>query len=120
MPLKLVLNSEEILNKVFKGSARGYDALAVDQFLDVILKDYQLIEKNVLIQEKEFNDLKNSLQNLETQIRNLEVENGKLKTRLSNIKENDVVTSENINLIKRINKLETFLYQNGFDPNKIR
>ena len=50
----------------------------------------------------------------------MEIELGKFKAKYSKIKPTDNVTDDNINLIKRINTLETFLWQNGFNPHNIK
>jgi len=120
MEIKLVLSSEKILEKIFPGSPRGYDALQVDQFLDEIIKDYRLVEENALLAKKELEDLKSTIQKLENDKRKLEIENSRLKARFSNIKEEDMVNKDNINLIRRIRTLENFLYKNGFDPKDIQ
>jgi len=120
MEIKLVLSSEKILNKVFPGSTRGYDALVVDEFLDEILKDYRTVETNALIASKELESLKLQIQDLTKQKRNLEIENAKFKARLGNIKEGDTVSTDNIELVRRINALEKFLFQKGFNLNDIK
>lgn len=120
MANKLFLSSEQILEKIFPGAPRGYNALAVDQYLDTIIKDYKVVEANVLISQKEIDTLNKKVKDLEKTNEELVIENAKLKQRFSNIKSDDVVTSDNMHLIKRINALETFLYKKGFDPKDIK
>ena len=52
MAIKLVLSSEEIGNKVFKGVPRGYDPYEVDKFLDSIIADYEKVETNYLASQE--------------------------------------------------------------------
>lgn len=120
MAIRLVLSSKEILNKVFKGVPRGYDPYEVDQYLDKIISDYQKVEENVLLAKDENQKLLNRIKELEKQNQNLEIELGKYKTKYDKIKPTDNVTDDNINLIKRIRTLETFLWQNGYNPNSIK
>ena len=120
MANKLFLSSEEILNKVFPGAPRGYNALAVDQYLDSIIKDYKIVEANVLVSKQEIEELNNKVNELQKANEQLTIENTKLKQRFSNIKSDDNVTTDNINLLKRINALETFLYKKGFNPKDVK
>ena len=120
MALKLKLTSQTILDKEFQGSTPGYNPLQVDEFLDRIIKDYKVVESNCLMLSKDVDDLNNQIAELSEENKKLKVQNLKYESRLSNIKEGDSVTSENVELIKRINALEKFLYDKGFDPTKIR
>ena len=120
MPLKLKLTSQALLEKQFQGSTPGYNPLQVDEFIDRIIKDYRLVEANVLMLKKDVNDLNKQISDLSEANRKLEMDNIKYKSRLSNIKEGDNVTSENVELLKRINALEKFIYEKGFDPTKIK
>ena len=120
MAIKLVLSAEQIGNKVFKGVPRGYDPYEVDKFLDQIILDYERVENNYLATQTEVDSMKKKIASLENEKANLEIELGKYKTKYSKIKPTDNVTDDNINLIKRINTLETFLWQNGFNPHNIK
>ena len=113
------LNSQKILMQVFTPDVKGYDADQVDEFLDRVAKDYAAFEAY-------YNDSKKYIVDLETQLRKAretasayEVENARLNKRLAGIKDSDNVTSGNIDLLQRINRLEMVLYQHGVDPRKI-
>ena len=120
MAIKLVLSAEEIYNKVFPISPRGYDAFQVDEFLDRILKDYETLEANHLMSAEEINMLNERIAQLEKQNKGLEIEIGKYKNRFSNVKTSDNVTEENIHLIKKINAYEKFLWNHGYNPSTIK
>jgi len=120
MAVKLTLSSKEILEKVFPGAPRGYDPYQVDEFLDLILRDYTEIESNFLMKKEEIDALNAKVESLKKENQKLEIELGKYKERFSNIKASDEVTSDNINLIKQINKYETFLFKMGYDPKSIK
>ncbi len=120
MAIKLVLSSEEILNKVFRIVPRGYDALEVDTFLDGVLRDYRKLEESVILSKKEMEDMKEEIKKLKLANQNLEIDLNRYKARFNNIKEEDQVTTDNMDLIKRINVLEKFLYRNGYNPHNIK
>ena len=120
MAIKLVLSAEQISDKVFKGIPRGYDPYEVDKYLDQIILDYEKVEANNLLSKAELETLKKKIATLEKEKKDLELELGRFKSKYSNIKPSDNVTDDNIDLIKRINTLERFLWQNGFNPSTIK
>ena len=120
MAIKLVLSSNAIGNKVFPGVIRGYDAYEVDKYLDLIIKDYELIENNYLLEKKEIDDLNAKIKQLESEKKELELELGRIKLKYQNVKPTDSVTADNIDLVKRINSLEKFLYKEGYNPAAIK
>ena len=120
MAIKLILSAEQIGNKIFKGVPRGYDPYEVDKFLDQIIMDYQRVESNFLMGKTEIEKLEARIKSLEEEKHELEIELGRFKSKYSKIKPTDSVNDDNINLIKRINTLETFLWRNGFNPNNIK
>ena len=120
MAIRLILTAEQIGDKIFKGVPRGYDPYEVDKFLDAIIGDYEKIEANKLLSEAEFQRLNQRIEELEKVNQKLELELGRYKTKYSKIKPTDNVTDENLDLVKRINTLETFLWRNGFNPNTIK
>ena len=120
MAIKLVLSSEQIGNKIFKGVPRGYDPYEVDKVLDQVIMDYERVEGNYLMGKAELDRLNNKIKNLENANKELEIELGSYKLKYAKIKPTDAVNDDNINLIKRINALETFLWRNGFNPNDIK
>lgn len=121
MALKLFLNSKTILEHTFPlVDTNAYNAEEVDRFLDMVLQDYKVAESNIIISIDEFNFMKEKAKTLEMEKRQIEVELEKYKARFTNIKSSDNVTTDNIELVKRINALEKFLWSNGFNPNTIK
>jgi len=120
MEFKLQISSKGILDKVFKSTSKGYDPLEVDQFLDRILCDYREIESKQTFANKELEKVKEENDKLAKRIYELESNLASYKAKYSNLKPNDKVNLDNINYIRRINELETFLFKNGFDPSKIK
>ena len=120
MAIKLNLDSSMILEKQFDGQLRGYNALQVDKFLDLIIKDYKIIEENYLVEKGKVDDLKKDNAELQKQLDQLKIDYSKLKTQVGNIKDSNVVNNENINYVKKISAYEKFLYNHGYDPTKIK
>ena len=121
MALKLFLNSQTIMNHVFPIISRNaYDATEVDKFLDSIIQDYKKVEDNSLILKSEYEELVSKNRKLEQEKRSLEVELEKYKARFANIKSSDNVTNDNIELVRRINSLEKFLWAHGYNPDTIK
>lgn len=121
MAVKLFLNAQLIVDHVFPILHKNaYDATEVDKFLDLVIKDYRLLEENTIVNTKEYHDLQKKCQKLESENRQLEVELERYKARFTNIKPSDNVTTDNIDLLKRITVLENFLWAHGFNPDIIK
>lgn len=101
---KIVLSPEEIYEKEFKIDARGYRPQEVDNFLDIIIKDYAEFKRIVRGYEKEYQRLSGENANLKAQLRQLQTE---LETKESD-EDNGAVS--NVDLLRRISQLEKFVY----------
>ena len=98
---KRFLSAKEILEKDFKIDPKGYRPQEVDQFLDMVIKDYV-----------SFDNAKKQLLN---EIKVLEADNAKLKAEIRNLKASlDIAGSNkgvtNVDLLKRISDLEKVVY----------
>lgn len=95
---KIALTMRDILEKEFKIDTRGYRMQEVDQFLDVIIRDYN--EYNNIIEKLSEENEKLSAENtaLKQEVRSL---NSSIETVKGGEKE---VT--NVDLLRRISKLE--------------
>ena len=120
MAIKLTLNSKEILEKEFSNVPRGYDPLSVDEFLDKIMRDYKLVEGNFLVERRDIENLREKINKLESENEELKIKVSKYESRLKDIKDSDVVSMDNIELIKKINRYEKYLYQHGIIPESIK
>ncbi len=117
---KIELNAQKILENVFTPNMKGYDPDEVDDYLDIIIKDYREFERFYVETNAYIKELEAQLRKAKERNSSLEVENARMSNRVSGIKEGDNVTVENVNLLQRISKLETALYQLGGDPTKIK
>ena len=101
---KIVLTARDILEKEFKIDATGYRLQEVDKFLDIIIKDYNNIIKDL---EKEKQILAEENVSLKQEIRNLKISLDALKHSEKEI--------TNVDLLRRISQLEKIVL--GKDEN---
>ena len=98
---KILLTTNDILEKEFKIDARGYRPQEVDKFLDVIINDYTEYEKLLSRYEKELKETLEENAKLKAEIRNL-------KSTLSVAENNKGVT--NVDILRRLGELEKIVY----------
>ena len=98
------LTPEDILNKEFKIDTRGYRLKEVDQFLDIIITDYQEFNKIILSLQKEKEEQLEEILNLKQEIRNL-----KTSVEISRSSSNNDSVS-NLDILKRLSQLEKIVY----------
>lgn len=98
---KILLTTNDILEKEFKIDARGYRPQEVDKFLDVVINDYTEYEKLLTRYEKELKETLEENAKLKAEIRNL-------KSTLSVAENNKGVT--NVDILRRLGELEKIVY----------
>lgn len=105
--IDISLSPKEILNKEFKFDAKGYRPKEVDEFLDVVIEDYNEFIRFIKRLEKDNQDLQ------EDNLR-LKNENRKLKITIEAQEEENSVTnklgSNNVDILRRISNLEKAVY----------
>ena len=97
------LTPEEILNKEFKLDARGYRCKEVDQYLDLIIADYQEFNRKIIALEKEKEEQIEEILKLKQEIRNL-------KTSVEISKATNYENVNNVDILKRLSQLEKIVY----------
>lgn len=105
---KIALSPQDILEKDFKIDTRGYRLKEVDQFLDVIIGDYEQFFKMLREADKEKEELLDEITNLKQEIRNL-----KVKVEIADSSARDsypVRENTNIDVMKRLSQLEKIVY----------
>lgn len=120
MDLELQLNSKKVIDKEFRGVKNGYDPLEVDKYLDIIVQDYLKMEKASQEFKVNTEELKKTLRVYKDRLDKLELDNAVLSKKMANITDNDNVSFNNIDLVKRIASLEQALSNAGIDPTKIK
>jgi DivIVA domain-containing protein len=125
---KVKLTGKEILEKKFTKDVKGYNPDEVDAFLDEVIADYAnfaayqkessayigTLEKKIQEEEAKVRSFQSQSKTLWEENKQLEIDNASYKKRLDGIKPGDKPTAENLDYIKRINQLETFLFNHGF------
>ena len=101
---KITLTPSDILEKEFKIDTRGYRLKEVDQFLDIVISDYEQFFEIINSLEKEKADLLAEIMNLKQELRN-----SKLSVEVaSNSASRGEVT--NVDVIRRLSQLEKMVY----------
>lgn len=102
---RILLSSNDILDKEFKVDTRGYRPQEVDKYLDMIIRDYDEFAKIIADLEKEKKEI------IEDNIR-LKQEVRRLRTQMDALKESVVMDSgsSNADLLRRISNLEKVIY----------
>ena len=101
---KIALMPQDILEKEFKIDTRGYRLKEVDQFLDIIIGDYEQFLNIINDLEKEKADLLGEIVNLKQELRN-----SKLNMQVVKSSANDNEISS-VDVLKRISQLEKMVY----------
>ncbi len=99
---KINLTPQDILEKEFKIDTRGYRLKEVDQFLDLIIGDYEQFEKIIRDLEQEKSELLSEISDLKQEVRNL-----KASFEIAKGKEETVT---NVDILRRLSQLEKIVY----------
>lgn len=102
---RIVLTTQDIVNKDFTIEPKGFKPQEVDAFLDIIIKDYVAYDKEIKRLRKELATLSEENSNLRGKIRKLK----DLETIASEDKEASKPVN-NIDLLRRISQLEKVVY----------
>ena len=102
---RITLKPQDILEKEFKIDTRGYRLKEVDQFLDIIIGDYEQFYDIINNLEKEKADLMAEIVNLKQELRNS-------KLSMEVVRNNDNVEVSNVDVIRRLAQLEKLVYSN--------
>lgn len=100
---KITLMPQDILEKEFKIDTRGYRLKEVDQFLDIIIGDYEQFFNIINDLEKEKADLLAEIMALKQELRN-----SKLSMEVA--RSNDAPEVTNVDIMRRLSQLEKLVY----------
>ena len=101
---KISLMPQDILKKEFKIDTRGYRLKEVDQFLYVIIDDYEQFLNIINSLEKEKADLLAEIMSLKQELRNSRLSMEVVKSNA----DNSEVT--NVDIMRRLSQLEKMVY----------
>ena len=102
---KITFTPHDIYVKEFKIDTRGYRLKEVDQFLDIVIEDYEKFLNIINGLEKEKADLLAEIMTLKQELRNVQ-----MSAEIAKSNENNDVS--NIDVIKRLSQLEKVVYNN--------
>ena len=111
---KITLMPQDILEKDFKIDTRGYRLKEVDQFLDIIIGDYEQFFNIINGLEKEKADLLAEIMSLKQELRNSKLS---MEVSRTNV---EVPEMTNVDIIRRVSQLEKMVYgiKNKSDNNE--
>lgn len=99
---RITLSPQDILEKDFKIDTRGYRLKEVDQFLDVIIGDYEQFIAIIKELENEREDLHNQILSLKQELRNL-------KASIDLVPKEDREIN-NVDILRRVSNLEKIVF----------
>ena len=108
---KITLTPQDILEKEFKIDTRGYRLKEVDQFLDIIIGDYEQFLNIINNLEKEKADLLGEIMNLKQELRNSKMS---MEVARNNVEVPEVT---NVDILRRLSQLEKMVYGSNKDNN---
>ena len=108
---KITLMPQDILEKEFKIDTRGYRLKEVDQFLDIIIGDYEQFLNIINNLEKEKSDLLGEIMNLKQELRNSKMS---MEVARNNVEVPEVT---NVDILRRLSQLEKMVYGSNKDNN---
>lgn len=100
---------QDILEKEFKIDTRGYRLKEVDQFLDIIIGDYEQFLDIINNLEKEKADLLGEIMNLKQELRNSKMS---VEVARNNVEVPEVT---NLDILRRLSQLEKMVYSSKND-----
>lgn len=98
---KLYLNPNEILRHEFKIDARGYRMQEVDKYLDMVIRDYTELLKEIKMLQQENKNLREDNRKLQSEYRRLKEEIGASAGNIPN---------GNTDVLRRLSNLEKIVY----------
>lgn len=104
---KVTLMPQDILEKEFKIDTRGYRLKEVDQFLDIIIGDYEQFLNIINALEAEKADLLGQIMSLKQELRN-----SKLNVEVAR-NSGTVGEVTNVDIMRRLSQLEKLVYGNN-------
>ena len=108
---KITLMPQDILEKEFKIDTRGYRLKEVDQFLDIIIGDYEQFLNIINNLEKEKADLLGEIMSLKQELRNSKMS---VEVARNNVEVPEVT---NLDILRRLSQLEKMVYSSKNDDN---
>lgn len=103
MEKRFKLKVEDVLNKQFNIDFKGYSSVEVDEFLDLVINDYQ--EYDAMIE-----NLGERLQEYEKQIAAMKAKIIELEWKQGAVQEESAAANGNVDILKRLTRLENAVF----------
>lgn len=103
MEKRFNLKVEDVLDKQFNIDFKGYAPAEVDEFLDMVIRDYQNYEEMI-------RELGLTLQKYEQTIETLKAHTAELEA-VGSVSEEKIPTVSNVDILKRLSKLEAEVFR---------
>lgn len=104
MDKRFNLTIEDVLNKQFNIDFKGYSSIEVDEFLDLIITDYQ--EYDAMIE-----NLGERMQEYERQVATLKAKISELEGKQESTGEEIVSVAGNVDILQRLTRLENAVFR---------
>ena len=102
---KLNVMPDDILEREFKIDTRGYRLKEVDQFLDLIIEDYQTLIDVIKKQEREKDELTDEILRLKQELRNASV-----SVEIAKATAPGTQNVSNVDVLKRLSNIEKVIF----------
>ncbi len=113
MDKNIVLDIDSILNKEFSIDFKGYNPLEVDQFLDVVVKDYANYQNKVDQLQEEIARLQSELAKSNEKIIDLTAKLKSAEEANANVTPTPVVSNlSQVDILRRLSRLEQEVFNN--------
>jgi DivIVA domain-containing protein len=116
MAEKIRMDAEKILKKKFKAKSGGYDALEVDEYLDLVREEYLVL----MAKETELNHLLTKADKLTARNVDLEALNLQLTRKVAELERLVAKGGTTMENLRKIDKYERQLWALGVDPGKVK
>lgn len=104
MEKRFNLSIEEVLNKQFNVDFKGYSSVEVDEFLDLVIEDYQSYDEMIA-------NLGDRLQEYEKQINTLKAKIIELEGKQELACDTHQQPVSNVDILKRLTRLENEVFK---------
>lgn len=110
MEKRFKLKVEDVLNKQFNIDFKGYSSVEVDEFLDLVISDYQ--EYDAMIK-----NLGERLQEYEKQVAAMKAKIIELEGKQEAVQADGNNVVSNVDILKRLTRLENAVFSNKKETN---
>ena len=105
MANNLNLTAQDVYSKEFHVDLKGYAPAEVDEFLDMIISDYEQFYKIIESMEKEKTELLKEIMSLKQELRNVSMD-----AEIAKNSKSDTMEITNLDILRRLSNLEKAVF----------